>query len=256
MELHLVLLLCGRTAWLEASNRLRVLRRYIDSANDELPSNIRLLALYLEGVIFQGTGSLSEALSIFQSTPFSLAHPKRPGPSKHSLEISVLAALNSLLILRSQNPDSPEVLALIDRLSPICADNQNKAIMSAYNLILATARSADTIVRTKQCLQNALQAAKSCGNNQLMCMTLNLMSWKFFKGVVGQQAEKSAKASQSLAFKGQDALWMSVSAGLLSDTLEIQGKTNEADQVRAEAYKVAGTLPEAMQVTATNGVRV
>lgn len=221
----------------------------------QLSTEFRISALYLEGIIYQGTGFLDEALSIFQDPCFSLPQPNKPPSSKHYLEISLLAALNALLILRSRSSNSAETATLIDRLGPLCAENPNKAIVSAYNLILATAPSVDTIVRTKQCLQNALQAAKVCSNNQLMCMTLNLMSWKFFRGVVGQQAEKSARASQSLANKGQDTLWMSVSAGLLGDTLEIQGRTGEADAVRVEGSRVAGTLPQAVQRFEPDGIQ-
>lgn len=77
-------------------------------------------------------------------------------------------------------------------------------------------------------------------------MTLNFMSWKFFRGVVGDQAEKSARASQTLAIKGMDALWGSVAAGVLADTLEVQRRGPEAEGVRAEGRRVAGGLPIAV----------
>ena len=247
MQLYLAFVLCARTAWSAASDQLRLLKQNMNSMQGDVPADLRIFVIYLEGLIYQGTGSLDHALRIFQSPTFSLPQPNKPAPSKHYLDMSVLAALNSLLIIRSRTPTSLEVVLLIDRLGPLCAENTNKAIMSAYNLILATAPSADTIVRTKHCLQNALQAAKAVANNQLMCMTLNLMSWKFFRGVVGQQAEKSARASQSLANKCKDTLWMSVSAGLLGDTLEIQGRVSEADAVRAEGRRIAGALPELVQ---------
>ncbi|KAL8830234.1 MAG: hypothetical protein Q9191_001548 [Dirinaria sp. TL-2023a] len=255
MQLHLAFALCARTAWSAASDRLRLLKEDMNAMQGDVPADLRVIVIYLEALIYQGTGRLDPALRIFQSPTFSLPHPNKPAPSKHCLDMSILAALNSLLIIRSRTPTSPEVALLIDRLGPLCAENTNKALMSAYNLILAIAPSAETIVRTKQCLQNALQAAKVVANNQLMCMTLNLMSWKFFRGVVGQQAEKSARASQSLANKGKDTLWMSVSAGLLGDTLEIQGRVSEADAVRAEGRKIAGALPELVQRVQTDGLR-
>lgn len=255
MQLHLAFVLCARTAWSAASDRLRLLKENMNSMQGDVPADLRIFVMYLEGLMYQGTGSLDHALRIFQSPTFSLPQPNKPAPSKHYLDMSILAALNSLLIIRSRTPTSPEIALLIDRLGPLCAENTNKAIMSAYNLILATAPSADTIMRTKHCLQNALQAAQAVANNQLMCMTLNLMSWKFFRGVVGQQAEKSARASQSLANKCKDTLWMSVSAGLLGDTLEIQGRASEADAVRAEGRKIAGALPEQVQRVEANGVQ-
>lgn len=73
------------------------------------------------------------------------------------------------------------------------------------------------------------------------------MSWKFFRGVVGEQAEKSAKASVSLAKKGRDSLWMSVADGVLGETLACQGKGEEAEMVRKEGLEIAARLPVSMQ---------
>ena len=72
------------------------------------------------------------------------------------------------------------------------------------------------------------------------------MSWKFFRGVVAEQAEKSARASQGLAKKGRDPLWICVADGVLADTLEVQGKGEEAEKVRREGWEVAGRLPGVM----------
>ena len=104
-----------------------------------------------------------------------------------------------------------------------------------------------TIITTKQSLQSALQTAKATSNNQLMCIVLNIMSWKFFSGVIGEQADKSARASQTLAKKGGDVLWSCVAAGVLAETLEAAGKIEEAEQARAEGEKYAKELPEKVQ---------
>ncbi len=64
--------------------------------------------------------------------------------------------------------------------------------------------------------------------------------------MVGDQAEKSARASQNLARKGMDRLWASVAAGVLSDTLEVMGRVAEAEEVRKEGREIAKTLPPAM----------
>jgi len=74
------------------------------------------------------------------------------------------------------------------------------------------------------------------------------MSWKFFKGVVGEQAEKSGKATQTLAQKGKDSLWLSVADEALAETLEAQGKRDEAEAVRREGREIARRLPLGMQV--------
>jgi len=247
MRLHLAFALCARTSWSAALDQLALLNDTLNQIQSDVPADLHITVQYLEGVIYQGTGSLDTALTIFLGPSFSLPEPHKLAPSHAYLDLSILAALNSLLIIRSRTHPPFEVAPLISRLEPLCKENPSKGILSAYNLVLATVLSDDTIVHQKQCLQNALQAAKACLNNQLMCFTLNLMSWKFFRGVVGQQAEKSARASQSLAQKGKDVLWTSVSAGLLADTLEIQGRPEEAEAVRAEGKRFAGALPEAVQ---------
>lgn len=78
-------------------------------------------------------------------------------------------------------------------------------------------------------------------------MTLNIMSWKFFRGVVGDQAEDSARASQNLAKRSGSNLWISVADRLLADALEVQGKHAEAEAARAEATGVAEGLPEGVR---------
>ena len=77
-----------------------------------------------------------------------------------------------------------------------------------------------------------------------MCVVLNIMSWKFFSGVVGEQAEKSARAGQALAKKSADTLWTCVAAGILAETLEAAGRIEEAAQARSEGELYAEELPE------------
>lgn len=78
-------------------------------------------------------------------------------------------------------------------------------------------------------------------------MVLNIMSWKFFSGVIGEQADKSARASLALAKRGGDSLWSCVAAGVLAETLEAAGRIEEADQARMEGAKFARELPKRIQ---------
>ena len=61
---------------------------------------------------------------------------------------------------------------------------------------------------------------------------------------MGDQAEKSAKASQNLAVKCMDGLWKSVSAGVLADTLEVAGKSKDAEMMRGVGKGIVAGLPE------------
>lgn len=245
-QLHLVFALCTRTVWKQGQEHFKQLEE--DAALiPSKPELLDLLIQYLDGIINQGIGQLDNALSIFQRPCFSLpAKSVTSSPPTH-IDLAILSTFNSILIVRSPSHPSysllPTLLLSLEQHLPRI--NSTKPLLSAYNIILATSsHPAPTIVKTKQYLQLSLQAAKAVSNNQLMCITLNFMSYKFFKGVVGEQAEKSARASENLARKGMDGLWKSVSAGVLGDTLEMVGRVEEAEKIRDRGREIARGLPE------------
>ena len=251
-RLYLAFTLCARTSWTAAKEQQTKIEAGVRSMVSP-PESLFLLTVYLQAVIYQGTGNLEEALSLYQSSILSLpAPPERRSRSQISLDVSILSTLNTVLIIRSPfHPQNHLVPSLVSNLELLCLQNQNHQICSAYHLVAATTTS-DTILLTKQYLQSALQASKQTDNKHLMCMVLNFMSWKFFRGVVGDQAERSARASQSLAQQCMNGLWMSVSAGLLADTLEVAGRHEEAEKARQNGIKSSGSLPRALQ-EALNG---
>lgn len=73
------------------------------------------------------------------------------------------------------------------------------------------------------------------------------MSWKYFRGVVGEQSEKSARAGRATAKKANDRLWVSVADEMLAETLERQGKGPEAKAIREEGDRVMAGLPPALK---------
>ena len=247
MRLYLAFMLCARTSWSAAKEQQAKIEASVRSMI-RTPEPLLLLTIYLEAVICQGIGNLTEALALYQSSVLSLpVTPEQRSRSQLSLDISILSTLNTILIIRSpSHPQNHLVPSLVSALEPLCLQNQNHQICSAYHLVAATT-SPDTILLTKQSLQSALQASKQTENKHLMCMVLNLMSWIFFRGVVGEQAERSALASQNLAQQCLNGLWMSVSAGLLGDTLEVAGRTDEAERARQSGLKTSGSLPQALQ---------
>ncbi|KAL8742180.1 MAG: hypothetical protein Q9190_005294 [Brigantiaea leucoxantha] len=247
--LQLAFELCSRTAWAAAREQLERLKLAITTLPSTTSSTLILFRQYLEGIINQGTGSLDIALSVYTSPFLSLSN-LQSSPNPVHFTLALLSTLNSILIVRSpSHPLQHQLPALVSSLEPhVPYITTSKPLQSAYNIILATSPyPSPTIVKTKQYLQVALQAAKGCSNNQLMCMTLNFMSWKFFRGVVGEQAEKSARASDNLARKGMDAMWKTVSAGVLGDTLEVAGKSKDAEEVRRQGREIARGLPKGVQ---------
>ncbi|KAH2175677.1 hypothetical protein LV164_007260 [Aspergillus fumigatus] len=246
--LHQVFLACGRTDWDLANQTLKELRSIAEELGDQLPDTIQRLMEYATGALAQATGDLEAALSIFQSPLLSLSSiTSKTARNDPRRDIAILAALNTILILRDPNHPShsnlPSALALVESF---CKASPNKYIQAAYYLVCATVQTESTI-QTKQYLQQALQSATAISNSQITCMTLTFMSWKYFRGVVGEQAEKSARAGRAMAKKANDRLWVSVTDEMLAETLERQGKSEEAEGVRDEGHRVMTGLPPALK---------
>ncbi|KAI9768449.1 MAG: hypothetical protein M1840_004858 [Geoglossum simile] len=252
IRLHLAFALCVRTDWDSAITSLKELEQWNDSFSpNPAPGMLPLLAGYLEGVIYQGTGNLTRALSIFQSPqfivlndpPFDTKNNTNRASHDPKRDLSILASLNSILILRGlPEPDQDFINEMLSRVEPFCLSHSDQNIKAAYYFVKAIYCASDPLIKSKQFLQLALKTAKGIANNQLTLITLNFMSWKFFRGVVGEQAEKSSRASLRLAKKGMDGLWTSVAEGMLADSLEVQGKMEEARAMREEAMKSAETI--------------
>lgn len=248
MLLHKVFLACARTDWDLARLAFRELGQAAQELGDNLPATVRCLMEYATGVIAQGTGELKAALASFQSPLLSLSSSDskiaRNDPRR---DVAILAALNIILIIHDPNhpshSDLPNVLTTVESF---CKSNPSKYVQAAYYLICALVQRESTL-QTKQFLQHALQSATAIGNSQITCMTLTFMSWKYFRGVVGEQAEKSARAARAMGKRANDRLWVSVTDTMLAETLERQGKVEEAKVVSEEGQRVTRGLPPALK---------
>lgn len=214
---------------------------------DDLPDAIQSLMQYAAGTIAQATGDLEVALAAFQSPLFSLCGFSKTARNDPERDLAILATINTVLILSDPaHPYHPHLPNLLSTLESFCRTSPNRYIQAAYFLLCATTQTESTI-QTKQNLQQALQVATAIGNSQITCITLTFMSWKYFRGVVGEQAEKSARAGRVMAAKASDRLWVSVTDDMLAETLERQGKGEEAGGVRDEGTRVMTGLPQALR---------
>jgi hypothetical protein len=227
---------------------MKELHQAAEELGDNIPDTVQCLMQYATGVIAQGTGNLTAALSAFGSPIFSLS----PSTSKTMRndprrDTAILAALNTILILRDpSHPSHSRLSGVLSTVEPFCQGSPNKYIQAAYYLVCATVQT-DSTIQTKQHLHQALQSATAINNSQIICMTLTFMSWKYFRGVVGEQSEKSARAGRAMAKRANDRLWVSVTDEMLAETLERQGKAEEARGVREEADRVMTGLPPAVR---------
>ena len=254
MLLQQVFLACSRTDWTLASEMYEKLRQQVSYIEDDASSDtVRCLMEYSRGVIAQGTGDLQGALAIFRQPLFTRdLSSNKASRNNPRCDTSILAGLNTVLILRDPSqPSHDAALQALADLEPSCRASPNRYIQAAYSLISATVQTESTI-QTKRDLHQALQAAMAISNSQVTCIALTFMSWKYFRGVVGEQSEKSARAARAMAGKADDKLWVSVTEELLADTLDRQGKTGEASTVRAEAEKALESLPSGVKKSNDN----
>ncbi|EHL01641.1 putative MAU2 chromatid cohesion factor like protein [Glarea lozoyensis 74030] len=137
--------------------------------------------MYLTGVWLQGIGNLDSALRIFQDPKLALP-PSNPSTSTSVSQISrdfaILAALNTLWITQEPSRLNPERNnALLAQLTPLCAQNQNKDLHTAFCLIKATITTTPPtpLFEVKRHLSQALAGAQKTMNSQFLCITLNVM---------------------------------------------------------------------------------
>ena len=238
MHLQLAFLLCSRSSSDLAISYLQYLKEIPESWS-ATPSTLANMIKYLMATYYQSKGHLETALFLYEElSVLKIEH------GRILFDIALLATLNSLSIIRHpKHKDHHRIEDVYNHLSKHCARHPNRQIQSAYHLLTATLPLTTTILGTKHSLHSALASAKSTSNNQLMCMVLNIMSWKFFRGVVGAQAEKSARASQNMAKRINDKLWMCVSAGIVWEHLEAAGRMEEAEACWEEGCEMARSLP-------------
>lgn len=226
--------------------------KYVERYIDELKANIETfqipltgplgaLMLYITGVYRQGVGDFEAALEIFQNERFTLSPAKSSGTSSAyqvERDVALLAALNKLWILQDRHQQDPSTATLcINRLEPYCKHHPNRDIQTAFNLMMATVtmNPPQTGVMVKRHLGLALAGAKATANAQFLCITLNVMCSRFFSGVVGDQAEKSAMAATVQASRFNNPMWRGVANGMLAQCYDVQGKKIEAKNALDQA---------------------
>lgn len=235
--------------WLKVKEHIDAIQKTACEYEIRLQGPLESLTLYLTGTYHQGIGDFDAALKIFESERLQVPNGKALVSSNEEVErdLAILAALNTICILQDKpRQDTSFNVVLMERLEQLCVNHPNKDIETAYYLIAATVpmNPATELFKIKQHLRSALNGARITGNSQFTCITLTVMFSRFFTGVVGEQAEKSAKAATVQAQKSGNALWMSVGDGMLAQCYETQGKKVEAQQAleSAQAY-AAKALP-------------
>ena len=275
LECHLLLersfLLCSRGEWTDARNSLNAFEVMSEQISKSKLGDLEDVAEYLNGAIYQGSGDLKAALAVFLSPRFSISsssdarrsvHPKTPqrpgGTNKTStlLTLCVLAALNTAFVVRI--PSHPQhyllenILAAIEPQAQL--PNGNKQAQASYSILLAVLKD-DSIITTKQFLSKALEIASHVGNSQITTLCLAVMSDRFFKGAVGDQAVKCAKAASHQArLKLGNPLWKALCRGMEAECFAVQSMLSEAAVSGADARHLWDVeVPEGVKRTIEQG---
>ena len=211
-------------------------------------SVISLLALYLSGVYFQGTGDLDKAMSIFSDARLELQDAMMQQRSIR-IDIALLATMNRLWIMEHPRfRNTAESTRLFERIRPLCQDHHDVEIRTAYHIILATItlHPPPALQQIKNSMYTALNSSKMAGNTHFLAISLNIMRCRLFENVVGEQALKSAKAASTQAKRNGNLLWMSVADGMLAHSHDVQG---QGDEARLASASAAGFAEKALCAT-------
>ena len=245
MRLYVVFTRCVFGNWQLARTAIREMRKQFASAGQEVDEPTQRMLLYLEGMCRQGLGELKPALQLYESP--LLAPQLDLKASIIEKDLRALATLNRIFILRSFGAESAtQAESLFEKIEPYCRNHPNELFTATCNIVKATAPGI-TIIKTKQYLQSAIQIAKTT-SSPLLAMVMNIMTDNYFRdSIVGDQAEKAANASRSLAKSARSRLWMAVADGMYGDIMERCGKPAEADAARREAQSLYPELPESLR---------
>ncbi|KAI6889337.1 hypothetical protein KC360_g4400 [Hortaea werneckii] len=230
---------CGRAEWVAASPVIADVKRKVAEGADSASTMVKAELDYLTAVCLHGQGDIESALEHYSS---KLLVFRPEGKEVSALrDMQAIATLDRILILRNVQKEQ-EAETLLQSIEPYCLNHNNKALVSAYYVVKATADSGNSaIIKRKQYLQSAVQAAQAVKNNPLLCVILSSMTEMFFRGIVGEQATKSSQAARSLAYKTQNKLWISVTNRMYADTLELCGEHDKAGPVRHAAEQAIAT---------------
>ena len=261
-RLYYAFSLASRTSYVDARDQLVQIKQ-LQSAWIDFPSDLSLVTRYLKGTIAQGTGDLPTTFSEFESIVNDISPSDPSWQNDHNStnnstnikfitqlnrELYILSTMNLLQIIRNPgHPNHAEFDMRLAQIAPHCTQSSNRGITAAYHIINAAAPASSKIIATKQALLWGCGHAQAVNNNKLLCIILNILSWKFFQGILVDQTEKSVQACLTVAKRCEDTLWISVSAGVMADSLEAAGRLDEAAPIRAEGMRYARELPPKIQ---------
>ncbi|KAF2810880.1 uncharacterized protein BDZ99DRAFT_441490 [Mytilinidion resinicola] len=242
LRLQLAFYFCSRADWPAARNTQIFLQLTASHCSLGDAIHRERLATYLGGAIDQGAGRLDSALRSYQSD--ILALPDTALVNDPSTDVAILAALNTLLIIREpSHPQHFQFGLLMAQLGPFCTSHRSRGIVAAFQLIKGCIDN-DRTVNSTTYIQTAMHTAKTISNQQLTCMAFAAFTLHFATGRLDGDAVRAHEAFPKLAVRARSKLWECTANGMLATLLEKRGNGQEAAAIRREIEELRESLPE------------
>jgi hypothetical protein len=234
-----------------ATEALTMLKKYAAHPPPNSDGSCHLTLSYLSAVLDQRSGSFDSAVRIYSSDAFQM--PTQGSSAK--VDFAILAALNTVLIMRNRGPSYQNTTAaLLSQLTPLCENHPNQYIQMAHRLVYAMSSpdisTEASIMRKKTSLQAAVNRAngimKKTQNREFVIVALPYFAETFFKDRINGQAVQAVRATRSNIKQVHRPLWTAVAANMCIHTLERNGLVEEAEAARREYEGVKHLLPPAL----------
>lgn len=211
----------------------------------ELSDGHKRWTTFLRGVIQQGLGNSKAALKYFQDPSLALPSPAPNRVHEAKTDLSILAAFNALLIIRDPaHPSFSSAATTVAALLPLTHGHPNRSIVAAMHLIKSVVAPSGILIDRKKSVQDALNNGRTATNNQIVAVTMSVMSSLFFKDIMGDQAQKSVQAARALAIRANSELWCAVAYGAMATMAAKQGKYHDAEAAQERIQATVAKLPE------------
>ncbi|KAL1795427.1 hypothetical protein ACET3X_005651 [Alternaria dauci] len=169
---------------------------------------------YFSAITDQLNGSLKTSLSSYASPLLTIPEKAHATPTK--IDITVTAALNHLLILRStSHPQHHLAPPLLAQIKPYAEDHANQYLRIAFRLLSAFyAESSTSILQQKKTVQAAVglaqEISKRTANYEFVAMMMCYFVARFFADTVGEKSIQAIRAARSQAGKVRRGTWIAV----------------------------------------------
>lgn len=241
---------CFREDHATAKEALTILKKRARKPPYDSEETFTRTLSYLSAVIDQADGYLDSAMATYSSPVLAL--PEKATSVSNRMDVSILAGLNRLMILRDpSNPQFQQASMLLSQLQSLCENHPNDYIKMAFRLLHAISNDDAAINRQKTLMQTASNRAneifRQTQNREFVIMALTYFTMRFFAQLVGEKPIQAIRATRQNAKLSRKPLWIAVASGLCMSTYQRHGMIEDAQKAEQELDSVWPQLPAALR---------